>query len=110
MALHFLNRYQIMVIKVPSKFDLRRLCRATGATPLARMVFSFLFSFSPSFLFLSTHPLAQGAPIPEEIGSCDLVETIEIGSDLVTVFRQSIFSSIPFSLSLFIHVFFSAKP
>lgn len=30
MALHFLEKYGMMAIKVPSKFDLRRLCRATG--------------------------------------------------------------------------------
>jgi T-complex protein 1 subunit theta len=38
LAMHFLERYRIMVIKVPSKFDIRRLCRATGATALARLV------------------------------------------------------------------------
>lgn len=30
MALHFLEKYGMMAIKVPSKFDLRRFCRATG--------------------------------------------------------------------------------
>jgi T-complex protein 1 subunit theta len=66
MALHFLNRYNLLALKVLSKFDLRRLCKATNATALARL----------------------GAPIAEEIGTCDIVETIEIGSDRVTVFRQ----------------------
>ncbi|KAL7749547.1 T-complex protein 1 subunit theta [Sorochytrium milnesiophthora] len=66
LALHFMNRMGIMVVKVLSKFDLRRLCRATGATALARI----------------------GAPLPEEIGTCDFVETVEIGSDRCTVFRQ----------------------
>lgn len=31
MALHFLEKYGIMAVKCPSKFDLRRVCRATGA-------------------------------------------------------------------------------
>jgi len=66
LALHYLNRYNILVIKVLSKFELRRLCRVVGATPLARL----------------------GAPMPDEMGSIDIVETLEIGGDRVTVFRQ----------------------
>ncbi|KAI7890785.1 T-complex protein 1 theta subunit [Mucor mucedo] len=66
LALHYLNRYNIMAVKVLSKFDLRRLCRVIGATALARL----------------------GTPMAEEMGACDIVETVEIGSDLVTVFRQ----------------------
>ena len=37
LALHFLDRLGIAVVKVLSKFDLRRLCRVVNATPLARM-------------------------------------------------------------------------
>ncbi|KAI4911600.1 T-complex protein 1 subunit theta [Alternaria incomplexa] len=66
LALHYLNRYNILVIKVLSKFELRRLCRVVGATPLARL----------------------GAPMPDEMGIIDVVETLEIGGDRVTVFRQ----------------------
>lgn len=66
LALHYLNRLNIAVIKVLSKFDLRRLCRVVGATPLARL----------------------GAPTPEEAGMVDVFETIEIGGDRVTVIRQ----------------------
>lgn len=66
LALHYLNRYGILVIKVLSKFELRRLCRVVGATPLARL----------------------GAPMPDEMGTVDIVETEEIGGDRVTVFRQ----------------------
>lgn len=66
LALHFLNRFNILVIKIQSKFELRRLCRVVGATPLARL----------------------GAPMPDEMGSVDVVETTEIGGDRVTVFRQ----------------------
>ncbi|CAM0142940.1 T-complex protein 1 subunit theta [Umbelopsis sp. WA50703] len=66
LALHYLNRYNIMAVKVLSKFDLRRLCRVIGATALARL----------------------GAPMAEEMGYCDIVETVEIGGDRVTVFRQ----------------------
>ena len=66
LALHYLNRFGILVVKVLSKFELRRLCRVVGATPLARL----------------------GAPMPDEMGNVDVVETIEIGGDRVTVFRQ----------------------
>ncbi|EON64468.1 T-complex protein 1, theta subunit [Coniosporium apollinis CBS 100218] len=66
LAMHYLNRYNILVIKILSKFELRRLCRVVGATPLARL----------------------GAPMPDEMGSVDVVETLEIGGDRVTVFRQ----------------------
>ncbi|KAL8420286.1 hypothetical protein RB594_003171 [Gaeumannomyces avenae] len=66
LAMHYLNRYGILVIKILSKFELRRICRVVGATPLARL----------------------GAPMPDEMGSVDVVETVEIGGDRVTVFRQ----------------------
>jgi T-complex protein 1 subunit theta len=66
LALHYLNRFKILVIKVLSKYELRRLCRVVGATPLARL----------------------GAPMPDEMGSIDVVETTEIGGDRVTIFRQ----------------------
>ncbi|KIV89823.1 T-complex protein 1, theta subunit [Exophiala mesophila] len=66
LALHYLNRFGILVIKILSKFELRRLCRVCNATPLARL----------------------GAPMPDEMGSIDVVETTEIGGDRVTVFRQ----------------------
>ncbi|KAF7370787.1 hypothetical protein MSAN_00712200 [Mycena sanguinolenta] len=66
LALHYLNRHNIAVLKVLSKFELRRLCRVVNATPLARM----------------------GPPTPEEMGYVDVFETIEIGGDRVTVLRQ----------------------
>jgi len=66
LAMHYLNRYGILVIKILSKFELRRICRVVGATPLARL----------------------GAPMPDEMGNVDIVETLEIGGDRVTVFRQ----------------------
>ncbi|EYE99943.1 chaperonin-containing T-complex subunit CCT8 [Aspergillus ruber CBS 135680] len=66
LAMHYLNRFNILVVKILSKFELRRLCRVVGATPLARL----------------------GAPMPDEMGAVDIVETAEIGGDRVTVFRQ----------------------
>lgn len=66
LALHYINRAGILLLKVPSKFELRRICRVVGATPLARL----------------------GAPMPDEMGQVDVVETLEMGGDRVTVFRQ----------------------
>lgn len=66
MAMHFIERYKMMAIKVPSKFELRRVCKAIGATPLVRL----------------------GAPTPEELGYVDVVTVEEIGSTKVTIFRQ----------------------
>ena len=37
-ALHFFEKYRIMVIKILSKFELRRIAKATGATMLVRYV------------------------------------------------------------------------
>jgi T-complex protein 1 subunit theta len=67
LAVHFIDRAGIMAVRIPSKFDLRRLCRAIGATPLARL----------------------GAPLAEEMGSALSVESLEIGSDRCTVFKSA---------------------
>lgn len=37
-TLHFINQYGLIAFRIASKFDLQRLCRATGATALARLV------------------------------------------------------------------------
>merc|ERR1711977_259613 len=65
-ALHFLERYHIMVCKVLSKFELRRLCQATGATAMVRV----------------------GRPTPEELGACDLVQQKELGQTQTVVFKN----------------------
>jgi T-complex protein 1 subunit theta len=66
MALHFFERYQIMVIKCLSKFELRRICDSVKATPLVRIA----------------------KPTPEETGHCDSISVEEIGSTRVIVFKQ----------------------
>lgn len=66
MALHFCNKYELMIIKITSKFELRRMCKTVGATAMVRL----------------------GAPTLEEMGHCDLVKTQEIGGRLITVFSQ----------------------
>jgi T-complex protein 1 subunit theta len=37
MAMHFLEKYGLMAVRIPSKFDLRRFCRATGAVALVKL-------------------------------------------------------------------------
>jgi len=66
-AMHYLERYGMLVFKTSSKFELQRICRATGANPLVRL----------------------GAPTAEELGSCTYVGVEEIGSTRVTIFRQA---------------------
>jgi len=67
MALHFIERYGLMCLRCPSKFDLRRLCTATGATALVRL----------------------GPATPDEMGHCDSVKVEEVGGRKVTIFSQN---------------------
>jgi len=73
MAMHFFERYKIMVVKTASKFELRRVCQATGATALLSMLLA--------------------APAPEELGFIELCEIQEIGSTKVAVFQNTSRSS-----------------
>lgn len=66
LALHYLERYKIMCVKILSKFELRRLCQAIGASPLLNL----------------------GAPPADKLGFCDEVNVEEIGSTKCVVFRQ----------------------
>ncbi|XP_065838153.1 T-complex protein 1 subunit theta-like [Oscarella lobularis] len=68
LARHYCNKYGLFVVRLQSKFDLRRLCKATKATALAKMI----------------------APKPEERGHCSEVYVTEIGNNNVTVFRQDL--------------------
>lgn len=65
LAMHFIERHGMMAIKVPSKFDLRRVCTTTGATALVRL----------------------GAPTADEIGHAEVVEEMEIAGTKVTLIR-----------------------
>ena len=68
LALHYCERHRILVVKVPSKFELRRLCDAVGASPLLKL---------------------GGAVPAARLGYCDEVAVEEIGSTLCTVFKQN---------------------
>jgi T-complex protein 1 subunit theta len=66
MALHFCNKYNVFVLKIQSAFEMRRLCRAMGATAQTS------FSRVPA----------------SEQGTCKRVYVTEVGADRVTVFAN----------------------
>lgn len=67
MALHFIEKYGLIALKLGSKWELRRLCQATGATALVRM----------------------GTPTAEELGSATTTQKI-VGGRTVTVFENDV--------------------
>lgn len=68
MALHYFERYNIMVFRIMSKFELRRVAKAVGATPLVRL----------------------GAPTKEEIGYADRCYVDEISAlKCIVIVRDS---------------------
>jgi T-complex protein 1 subunit theta len=66
MAVHFFEKYKIMAIKIMSKFELKRIARAVGATPVVKL----------------------GTPSPEELGFADEVNFKEISSQKCIVFKR----------------------
>lgn len=66
LCLHYLNKYGIMAVRLQSKFDLRRLCKAINATALPRLT----------------------PPSAEEMGYADRIYTDEFGDTSVVVFKQ----------------------
>jgi T-complex protein 1 subunit theta len=46
MALHYINKYKMMAVRLNSKWDVRRLCKAVGATALPRLVRIAFFLFA----------------------------------------------------------------
>lgn len=66
MALHFCNKYQLMCVRLTSKFDLRRLAKAVNGVVLPRLT----------------------APTQEELGFCDAVVVEEMGDTGIVAFRN----------------------
>ncbi|CAM6103365.1 unnamed protein product [Calypogeia fissa] len=66
MALHFCERYKLMVLKISSKFELRRFCRTTGAVAQVKLQ----------------------RPNPDELGYADSVSVDEIGGTRVTIIKN----------------------
>jgi T-complex protein 1 subunit theta len=68
MALHFLNKYNLMVIKIMSKFEIRRICGAVGGTAIVKLA----------------------PPTPEEMGEVALLEVREIAQRKVCILSQDL--------------------
>ncbi|RAL44559.1 hypothetical protein DM860_003318 [Cuscuta australis] len=66
MALHFCERYKLMVLKISSKFELRRFCRTTGAVGLLKL----------------------SQPNADDLGYVDSVSVEEIGGIRVTIVKN----------------------
>jgi len=66
MAKHFVEKYNMMLIRILSKFELRRLCKTVKAHPQVRL----------------------GPVPPEEQGFCTRVYVREVGLKKVTVFQH----------------------
>ncbi|XP_030452862.2 T-complex protein 1 subunit theta [Syzygium oleosum] len=66
MALHFCERYKLMVLKISSKFELRRFCRTTGSVAILKL----------------------SQPNPDDLGYVDLVSVEEIGDVRVTIVKN----------------------
>ena len=65
-VLHFLDKYKIMVVRILSKFEIRRVARAVRATILSKLE----------------------APTPDETGTSDDVAVEEIASEKVVIFKR----------------------
>ncbi|KAF5278667.1 hypothetical protein FQA39_LY00709 [Lamprigera yunnana] len=65
MALHFVQKYKMMAVRLNSKFDLRRLSKTVNATVLPRLL----------------------PPTAEELGYCDSVTVDELGDTPLVIFK-----------------------
>jgi len=66
LAVHFFEKYKMIAVKIMSKWELKRIARAVGATPIVKLT----------------------TPSPEELGYADEVTFREISSKWCTVFRR----------------------
>jgi len=71
LALHYLNKYGLMGVRLTSKWDVRRLCKAVNATPLPKLT----------------------APTAEELGYADQVKVDELGDTSIVIFKMDSFES-----------------
>lgn len=69
LAQHYANQRGVMLVRLNSKFDVRRICQVTGATVLPTL----------------------SIPSVEELGYIDKVRTDEIADTSVVIFEQGKF-------------------
>lgn len=65
LAIHFFEKYKMMALKIMSKWEIKRIARSVGATPVVNLK----------------------TPLPDELGYADEVSFKEISSNWCTVFR-----------------------
>ena len=66
LASHYLEKYEIMAVRILSKFDFQRIVKCLGASSIPQL----------------------GQPTQEELGYCNRVYVKEIGSEKVTIFEK----------------------
>jgi T-complex protein 1 subunit theta len=66
LAQHYFEKYRIYAVKIMSKWELKRIARAVGATPIVKLV----------------------TPSPDELGFANEVAFKEISSQWCTIFRR----------------------
>ena len=66
LAQHYFEKYQIYAVKIMSKWELKRIARAVGATPIVKLT----------------------TPTPDELGFANEVSFREISSTWCTIFRR----------------------
>lgn len=66
MAIHYLDKYNVMAFRTMSKFELRRIAKSVGATLMVRL----------------------GAPTKEEMGYADNIELTEISSQKCIIIQK----------------------
>lgn len=67
LGLHYVDKYKMTAVRLTSKFDLKRICRAVGATALLKL----------------------RPPTQDEMGRCDEVKVDEVGDTPVVVFKMA---------------------
>ncbi|GIX62421.1 hsp60 fold T-complex protein 1, putative [Babesia caballi] len=65
LALHYCNAMGVMVVKITSKFELRRLCRALGATAVVKLA----------------------VPSEDDLGVAESIEVVDISSQKTIIFQ-----------------------
>lgn len=68
LAQHYFEKYQIYAVKIMSKWELKRIARAVGATPIVKLT----------------------TPSPDELGFANEVSFREISSTWCTIFRRDL--------------------
>jgi T-complex protein 1 subunit theta len=65
-AIHYLNKYRIMALKITSKFELQRVCKTVRAVSIIR----------------------QGPPLPEECGYVESIKVEEFSSQKLCILKS----------------------